>query len=349
MAISERENKLRALEKRNPEWIPCSVGISLTTWLHYGEKPLRPIVKRYEHLITGEMDKNPNLEHMENGYELGDYRDNWGNLWRNVYRGAEGVVVEGPLEDESQIGVFQPPDLETLGERGPRDWKKIEADIKAMRTRDEFTVGEGGRLFDMMYFLRGYENLMIDIALDSPNVPKIVDMLWEYDRKLIRKWLDIGVDLISFHTDIGTQNALMIAPDKFRKYLKPWFKDIFTTIRKEGTHVHLSSDGYIGEIIDDLIECGISSHDPQYRAFGIDRIQSHFLDKPVCCVLDLDRQLFPFCTPEEAYDHVREGVTAMARPEGGLQVQASINGATPLDNIVAICEAADKYCIHWKG
>ena len=40
---------------------------------------------------------------------------------------------------------------------------------------------------------------------------------------VVDQWLKIGVDSIYFHTDIGTQQSLMIHPDQFRHYLKPLF------------------------------------------------------------------------------------------------------------------------------
>ena len=100
----------------------------------------------------------------------------------------------------------------------------------------------------------------------SPCAARLIDMLTANSVRLVDKWLQIGVDHIGFHTDIGTQKALMISPASFRKYIKPMFSEIFERVRNAGTHVYLSSDGHLLEIVDDLIECGVSVHDPQFRA-----------------------------------------------------------------------------------
>ena len=50
--------------------------------------------------------------------------------------------------------------------------------------------------------------------------------------------------------------------------------------------------------LDDLLECGVSVHDPQVRANTIDGIAAHYKDK-LCANVDLDRQMFPFCTADD--------------------------------------------------
>ena len=84
--------------------------------------------------------------------------------------------------------------------------------MKQAAAKGSLRLGYAERLFDRLYFLRGFENLMIDIATDDRRLPRLIDMLLEYEQKFVRKWLAIGVDAIAFHTDIGTQNGLMISP-----------------------------------------------------------------------------------------------------------------------------------------
>ena len=215
------------------------------------------------------------FDHFDPVYREGEYyRDNWGCLWYNTHAGLEGQVVEHPLADWSALDTYRPPDFLTKTERGERDWDQIREDLEERRRGDLPVTGSGERLFDRMYFLRGFEALMIDFATDDPHLPKLIDMLLEYEMGLVQKWLELGVDVMGFHTDIGTQKALMISPDMFRRYLKPMFKTLFMTCRDAGVHVLLSSDGHLLEIVDDLIECGVSMHDPQVRANTLEGIDA---------------------------------------------------------------------------
>jgi uroporphyrinogen decarboxylase len=213
------------------------------------------------------------------------------------------------------------------------------------RAKGLLAGGNGERLFDRLYFLRGFEALMFDFALEPPELPRLIAMLEAYELSLVRRWLEIGVDVIGFHTDIGTQAGLMIHPNKFRQYIKPLFKHLFQTCRQAGTHVSLSSDGRLLDIVDDLVECGVSVHDPQLRANTLDGIARAYKGK-LCANLDLDRQSFPFITTTDIRRQVKEVVEVMADPQGGLMVMGGIYGAdVPLQNIEALCVAMEDYCL----
>jgi uroporphyrinogen decarboxylase len=274
------------------------------------------------------------------------FRDNWGCLWYNIQGGLEGQVIEHPLADWEALDTYQMPDPLIWEERGstPKDWAKIEREIQEKKGQGKLTGGGGGRLFDRLYFLRGWENLMEDFALEPPELPRLIDMLAENALRLVDRWLEIGVDQVGFHTDIGTQKALMISPASFRKYIKPMFSKIFQRIRAAGTHVYLSSDGHLLEIVDDLVECGVSVHDPQFRANTLEGIVRAYKGK-LCANVDLDRQGFAFMTPAQIREQIKQVVDRMALPEGGLMVAGSVWDAnTPLENIEAICAAMEDYC-----
>lgn len=343
--ISERENWLRTVEFRYPAWIPCTMSLSPLTWHTHREK-LEEVLLRYPLLFKNFRPGSVDYDRFAVVYREGEYyRDNWGCLWYNTMGGLEGQVVEHPLCDWDALKTYLPPDPLTQTERGVRDWGSIRQSIEEKKRAGELTLGDGERLFDRLYFLRGFENLMMDIATDDPHLPLLIEMLLEYETKLVRMWLELEVEVITFHTDIGTQNALMISPAKFRKYIKPLYKELFSMCRKAGAHVYLSSDGCLLDIVDDLIECGVSVHDPQFRANTLDGIVRAYKGR-LCANVDLDRQMFAFCKPEDIREQVRETVERMGAPEGGLMISGSIWDAnTPLENIDALCGALEDYCL----
>jgi len=252
-------------------------------------------------------------------------------------------VVGHPLADSEALETYKFPDFKTQSERGQRDWNQIRAAIAAQKERGALAVGDGERLFDRLYFLRGFENLMMDFALDDPHLPVLIERFTEYELALVEEYLAIGVDAIAFHTDIGTQQALMISPEKFRRYIKPMFMTIFQRVRRAGAHVILSSDGRLLEIVDDLIECGVSVHDPQLRANTLEGIEKEYKGR-LCANVDLDRQMWAFCSPEDIHASIKEVVDRMYLPEGGLMMMAAVWDAnTPLENIEAICEAFEEH------
>ncbi|MEI6914147.1 MAG: uroporphyrinogen decarboxylase family protein [Armatimonadota bacterium] len=345
MKMTDRENWLRVVEFRNPEKIPCSMGFAPLTW-HTHRERLEDILVRHPLLFPGFKAGGVDFDNFGSVYREGEYfRDNWGCLWFNRIGGLEGQVVEHPLEDWDALDDYEFPDVMTKTERGDMDWVQTKAAIEQQREHGALTGGSGERLFDRLYFLRGFENLMMDFATNDPHLQILIDRFTEYQLVLVNEYLKIGVDVMGFHTDIGSQAALMISPAQFRHYIKPMFKAIFEPIRQSGAHVVLSSDGRLIDIVDDLIECGVSVHDPQLRATTLDDIERCYKGR-LCCNVDLDRQMWAFCSPKDIDNQIREVVERLSSPKGGLMVSASVWDAnTPLENIDALCDSLERHVL----
>ena len=236
--MNERENYLRAVEFRQPEWIPVTVSILPATWMKYREE-LEAIVLRHPELLPSFTRGKTDYDECPVAYRTGYHRDNWGCLWYTAVRGLLGRIVEHPLAEWESMAEYKPPDFLTEGEYGSQDWNEIEKEIRNRKADGLLTTGAGGELFTRFYFLRGFENLMVDIATDDPNLPMLIEMILDYEMKLVNKWLELEVDVMSFHTDIGAQNGLMIHPEKFRQYFKPIFSKLFSLCREKGVHVFL--------------------------------------------------------------------------------------------------------------
>lgn len=345
--ISDRENFLRTLRFGYPEWIPCSITLLPIMWKAHREK-LEQVVLRHPRIFPGYEQGSVDYDHPPAFQRRGDFRDNWGCLWHVEIDGAEGQVVESPLADWSALKAFRTPNPLIQDERNPRDWAKLKLDYAKLAENGSTRWGWGERLFDRLYALRGFENLMIDIATDEPRLGELIEILTDYELRLVDLWLDVGVDVLGFHTDIGTQRALMISPEKFRRHIKPMFSKIFRKVRDAGVEVMLSSDGRLLEIVDDLIECGVSAHDPQIRANTLEGIRKAYKGR-MCINLDLDRQMFMFCKPKDIRQQVKDSVEALDSPEGGLMMWAAFcDGETPVENVEAMCLAFEEFCLKFK-
>ena len=148
--------------------------------------------------------------------------------------------------------------------------------------------------------------------------------------------------MVYFGDDLGMQHGLAVGEHKWRKYLKPCYQRMYGMCHDAGANVYMHTDGHIIPILKDLIECGVNVVNPQIRANGLDRLVEACKGK-VCVNLDLDRQLFPFCTPDEIDAHVREAVEKLGAPDGGLWISAEVGPDVPLANIEALCTALERY------
>ena len=339
------ENYLKAAHFEHPEWIPCTVGIMPATWMKYREA-LEEIILRHPTVFPGYEKESRDFDAVDDKrYEEGGFTDNWGCRWRNIERGLDSVLAGSPLEDWDDLAAYRPPDpiLEGEGWSGPPDWDAIERQFREVKARGGLATGglPHGFMYMRLWYLRGFENFMLDLATDEPRLEQLIAIVLDYNVKEIQRYLDAGAERMILGGDLGLQAALPISPDKFRQYLKPCYSKMFALCLERDVLVYLHSDGHILEIIPDLIESGVNILNPQIRANTLEGLQRYAKGK-VCINLDLDRQLFPFAKPDELKAHVHEAVDALAMEEGGLMLYAECEPDIPLENIEAICEAFEK-------
>jgi len=307
---------VKAMTYGYPDEIPVSAWILPAAWKHYGEEMVR-LAREYPEFIPDIPDINNLDAIMPMSYRYGSYTDEWGCVWSNIDEGMESIVTGHPVPRREDIISLRIPE----GRDG-----RIPHGFMYMRLLD----------------LRGFEEAMIDFAEECDELQILIDKVLEYNCRQINVRLPGEGDVMTFGDDLGMQNGLAIGPEKWRKYLKPCYKKMFSMVREAGKFVYMHSDGMIYEIIPDLRECGATMINPQYRANGLDNLVRVCKGK-IPINLDLDRQLFPFATPSELDDHVRECVEALYLPQGGLGLYIELSYDVPLQNAAALFDAARKY------
>ena len=324
--MTSYEKRLRqAITFDSPDEIPVSVSILPAAWMKCG-KELAGLAKEYPEFIPVVPDyNNPNsltdgyTEDYINRYQIGDYVDEWGCVWSSIYAGMDSLVTKHPVPSREDILHLQIP--ENRNGNLPHGFMYL-------------------RLLD----LRGFEEAMVDFAEECEELQILIDKVVEYNCYQVQAILPKYKkgDLVMFGDDLGMQHSLAIGAEKWRKYLKPAFQKIYAPLKEKGCLIYMHTDGYILDIMPDLVECGVDIINPQSRANGIEGLVRVCKGK-IPIDLDLDRQLFPFATPSQIDDHIRECVESLYLPEGGLALKAELNYEIPLNNIVAIFEALNKY------
>ena len=321
--MPEHDDRWKAMLFEGPEFIPVGVGILPAAWKKHRER-LDEIAARHP-IIFGEVKVGErDYDKVSGLYELGEHVDPWGYVWANV---AEGM--------DSYVRVHNVP---------------TRADVHTLKAPEGDHGLPHGFMFMRLYYLRGFEELMIDFAEEPPELERLIDIVLGYNMTQIEKLVreqGPGKRLQHFGDDMGMQTSLPISPAKWRKYIKPCYARMVGRCKEVGWHVYLHSDGHIWEIIPDLAECGVDVINPQIRANGLDNLVDVCKGR-ICVNLDLDRQLFPFATPAELDAHVRQAVEALGSPAGGLWLSAEIGPDVPLDNVEAICAALEKYRSYFR-
>jgi len=108
-------------------------------------------------------------------------------------------------------------------------------------------------------------------------------------------------------------------------------------------------DGYIMDIMDEIIESGVSIVNPQDLVNGIDNIAREVKGR-LCIRIDIDRQkVLPYGSPKDVRDLIREEVLKLGSPAGGLEMIVGIYPPTPLENVEALLSALEEYRTYWIG
>ncbi len=319
--MQQTQNLIRkALHYQHPEEIPALVGILPAARKLHG-KQLNDILKKYPAFFDAdEVDRGVNR--MSITYYAGEHTDPWGCVWSNLQEGMEAYVTGHPLPNREDINALQPP-KEDMGL--PHGFMYL-------------------RLLD----LRGFEEAMMDFAEEPEELSLLVETVCAYNvRQMELHCQKDSNPLVFLGDDLGMQQGLAIGAEKWRKWLKPAFSRIYDVARAHGRDIYMHTDGDIIDIMPDLQEAGAGIINPQFRANGLTRLQETCKGK-IPIMLDLDRQLFPFGSPQDMRDHVREAVEKLWLPEGGLGLNLELGMEVPLENMDALIGAVNDMRT-WRG
>jgi uroporphyrinogen decarboxylase len=312
------QDRIKSLNFQEPEYIPVSISILPAAWMKHREA-LDEVVARYPLLFGEHREGDRDYDAVGGTYVAGEHVDVWGCVWSNIQNGMESIVTVHPVPTRQDVHALQVPQ-EDAG---------IPHGFMYLRLAD----------------LRGFPELMLDFAEEPPELQMLIDVVLAYNLRQAEirlRNLPDEAQIVYFGDDLGMQTSLPISPAKWRKYLKPCYAQIYKPFREAGRYIYMHSDGHIFEIIPDLVDCGVNVINPQVRANGLDNLAAVCKGR-VCVDLDLDRQLFPFATPQQIDDHVRQAVETLGSPQGGLWLKAEIGFDVPLENVDAICAALTKY------
>ncbi len=196
--------------------------------------------------------------------------------------------------------------------------------------------------------MRGFERFFMDLVQDQALAGAILDKALEIK---LRFWEtvfgQIGdiLDVIYDADDYGSQMAPLIAPDLWRKMIKPRISELYAFVHANSrAKVFLHSDGAIKSLIPDLIEAGVDGLNPvQFTAEGMDlpELKREFGREIAFWGGGVDTQkVLPRGTPEEVRAQVLRNVETLM-PGGGyiFATVHNIQADVPPENIVAMVEA----------
>ncbi|HBE79059.1 MAG TPA: methyltransferase, partial [Firmicutes bacterium] len=265
--------------------------------------------------------------------QVGSYIDAWGCTWHVGEPGVIGEVKNSPLASWDALNHYQLP-WELLNRA---DLSKVNPSCEQS---DKFMLASTEtRPFERMQFLRGTENLLVDLAYGEREVYQLRDMLHDFSTKEMEIWANTAVDGVWFMDDWGSQRALLISPALWREFYKPLYRDYCDILHRKGKYAFFHSDGNISAIYPDLIEVGIDAVNSQLFCMDMETLGARYVGK-ITFWGEIDRQkVLPFGSTEDVKQAVQRVSKALIpTKKTGVIAQCEWGVKDPKQNIEAVFE-----------
>jgi uroporphyrinogen decarboxylase len=275
------------------------------------------------------------------------YHDEWGvGLRRSpntlYYDFDFAPLAQASVED---LAAWRGPDFD-----GTRDgeWEKAIAGYKTGGFAIA-TVFKG--IFEQSWPLRGFEKLLMDMALSPDFVCRLWDKVLNAQKKIYGHFFDVvgpALDIVLITEDLCGQNNPLFSPAFFRKELKPRLGELVAFIQSKcpDAYVGIHSDGAVFSYIQDFIDIGCTILNPlQTTADGMDAqtVTGAFGNK-IAFWAGIDTQhLLPFESAETVEREVEAMIRLFSAGSGYLVAPAhNIASGTGVDNVMAMFRAITK-------
>ncbi|MEI6083537.1 MAG: uroporphyrinogen decarboxylase family protein [Verrucomicrobiota bacterium] len=323
--MTSRELVYRTLCHDNPPRAPRQLwSLPIADLEHPGAA--RAIVREFPSDIAG-IDGHLRTPARTRGdmHRMGEFTDAWGATFVNLQDGVIGEVKDPLVKDWA---------TDSVRIHTPVEWLTIDRDAvnRDCGTTEKFcTGGCCPRPSEQLQFLRGSEDLYMDLLDPPPAMHAFLREMHAFYCDLLTRWAATDVDAINFMDDWGSQRALLISPSLWRAIFKPMYRDYAQIAHAAGKKIFMHSDGYILDIYPDLIEIGIDALNSQLFCMGVDRL-APFAGK-ITFWGEIDRQhLLPEGTPADIDRAVRQ-VHATLWRSGGCIAQCEFGAAAKPANV----------------
>jgi uroporphyrinogen decarboxylase len=267
-------------------------------------------------------------------YVIGTYTDEWGCTFVSRQRGVIGEVKQPLIETWADLDKLRPPEEEL----------SVDVDQVNAFCRSTGQFVQGGccpRPFERLQFLRRSDNLYMDLGEQPPELFECIHRLHEFFMKEMELWANTDVDFLGFMDDWGSQRALLISPDMWRKIFKPLYKDYIDIAHSHGKYCFMHSDGNTMDIIPDLIELGLDAINTQLFVMDIEELGRKYKGK-ITFWGEIDRQhLLATGTTDEVARAVRRVKDALYQ-DGGVIAQCEFGPGGNPDNVYTVFDTWEK-------
>ncbi|MBT6144364.1 MAG: hypothetical protein HOH74_02975 [Gemmatimonadetes bacterium] len=203
-----------------------------------------------------------------------------------------------------------------------------------------------GHMYENAWQVRGYIPFLEDLLLRRDWAEVVLDKFCDNNAIVAEAAGKAGYDCLATGDDVANQNDMMFQPDLWREVMKPRWAKVIAAARaqKPDIHVWYHSDGNIWDILDDLVEIGITILNPvQPECMDPLAIRKRFGTRLAFDGCIGTQTTFPFGSVEDMHTRVRDLGQALDASKGGLMLAPThvLEPEVPVENVQAFFEACD--------
>lgn len=206
--------------------------------------------------------------------------------------------------------------------------------------------------FHDTYGLMGQEFFSYALYDAPQEVERLLEVMHESALRRCRVVAQGGLGPLFFLADdVAYKGRLLFSPAFLRRTFIPMVRRCVEVLHRAGMKVIFHSDGYLMEILDDLLEAGIDGLNPIEGQAGMDiGLLKRRYGKRLVLVGNVDCTLIALGTREQIVAAVKECLR-QAAPGGGHFIGSSteILPITPLENVLTFYEACRTYGRYPRG
>ena len=188
---------------------------------------------------------------------------------------------------------------------------------------------------------------MIDFVINPKLADYVLTRVTENQVIKARRFAEAGCDCLHCGDDVGMQHKLMMHPDMWRQWLKPRWAQVWAAAREINPDIQIfyHSDGNIDDIIEDLIEIGMTILNPvQPECVDPAEMKHKYGDRVAFWGCVGTQTTFPFGTPDEMKRTIRHLVETVGNGGGLLLAPTHVlEPDVPWENVEAFFEAVNEY------
>lgn len=339
--MTSRKLVYQTLEFDRPERIPRQMWTLPWADMHYPEMMNKIHTEFPDDIVNPPIKLKEPLKTVGESCKIGTYIDEWGCIFENKQNGIIGEVKE-PLVTEDDWSDFD--DKVHI----PQEHLTFDRDLvnQFCRSTDRFVQGFCVRPFEQLQFIRGTENLYMDLAMDPQILEKPLAKIHAFYCEILEEWAKTEIDCLYYMDDWGSQNSLLINPKTWEEIFKPLYKDYIEIAHRHGKKIFMHSDGYTLAILPHLIELGLDAINTQLFCIGLDNL-TEFAGK-ITFWGEIDRQnLLPYGTQEDVKNAVWKVAETLYR-DGGVIAQCEFGPGAKPENVYQVFQTWNDVGEHFQ-